>query len=48
MQVMRNLVSNAIKVSPEGGSIFIEISELEDEDAAVVSVADQGPGGRRP
>jgi signal transduction histidine kinase len=41
-QVLDNLVSNAIKYSPEGGPI--EIDATEDHDSAVLSVTDRGRG----
>ena len=41
-QVLRNLVDNAVKYSPEGGLIVVRGEIHEDE--AVVSVADQGVG----
>lgn len=42
MQVMNNLVSNAIKFSPRGGVITVSLTSNDHE--AVVSVTDQGPG----
>lgn len=41
-QVISNLISNAIKYSPEGGQIVIEGQVHADQ--VVVSVSDQGPG----
>lgn len=41
-QDIRNLLNNAMKFSPEGGAIDIDL--CEDEEAAVVTVCDQGPG----
>lgn len=41
-QVVRNLLSNALKVSPTQGTIRIEINVLEEE--LSVRVEDQGPG----
>jgi two-component system sensor histidine kinase GlrK len=40
--VVDNLVSNAIKFTPEGGRVRIELHR--DEDAAVLDVIDDGPG----
>jgi PAS domain S-box-containing protein len=40
--VFSNLISNAIKYSPKGGSVLIEIKS--EEDNWKVSVADNGPG----
>jgi two-component system, sensor histidine kinase len=42
-QVLMNLVSNAIKFSPPGGTVFI-LSTLTPERALKVDVEDQGPG----
>ena len=42
MQVLRNLLDNSVKYSPDGGLIVIRGEVLEDE--VVVSVADQGVG----
>jgi len=41
-QVLRNLVDNAIKYSPEGGLVVVRGEVCEDE--VVISVADQGVG----
>ncbi|MBV9577976.1 MAG: response regulator [Chloroflexi bacterium] len=41
-QVLDNLVSNAIKFSPDGGTIRVELREAVDE--VVLSVADRGMG----
>jgi len=41
-QVLRNVLANAIKFSPEGGDIQLE-AELDEQQARVV-VADRGPG----
>ncbi len=40
--VIDNLVSNAIKYSPEGGKITVKVSSADGE--AIVDVADSGPG----
>jgi PAS domain S-box-containing protein len=42
MQVLGNLVSNAIKYSPDGGTI--KISGRQQKDHIVICVQDQGPG----
>ena len=42
MQVVRNLLSNAVRFSPAGGSV--EISTRRQAGALVVSVSDGGPG----
>jgi signal transduction histidine kinase len=41
-QVVRNLLSNAINFTPEGGEIAVSVKCTKDE--VVVSVADTGPG----
>ncbi len=43
-QVMRNLLDNAIKYSPDGGLIVVRGEIDQDENTAVISVADQGVG----
>ncbi len=43
-QVMNNLVSNAIKYSPQGGSIEVRLRENPADDTAVVYVRDHGIG----
>jgi len=42
-QILLNLVSNATRVSPEGGRIFVEATALEDG-TVEIAVEDQGPG----
>jgi signal transduction histidine kinase len=42
LQVLMNLITNAIRYSPEGGQVWIRL-EREDDLAAVI-VADQGKG----
>ena len=42
LQVMSNLLSNAIKYSPDGGNIYITMTE--NEDRVYVSVKDEGLG----
>lgn len=44
MQVLSNLVSNAIKFSPEGGTITLDVAPAPHEDAALFRVRDDGPG----
>ncbi|MFC4350346.1 CHASE3 domain-containing protein [Fodinicurvata halophila] len=41
-QVMTNLISNAVKYSPEGGSVQVRVKHLEDN--LEIAVHDQGPG----
>ena len=42
LQVLGNLLTNAIKFAPEGGTIAVEVTPLERE--VCFSVADSGPG----
>ena len=42
VQVLNNLISNALKYSPEGGLVRVAISDTEE--GAFVSVTDQGIG----
>jgi NtrC-family two-component system sensor histidine kinase KinB len=41
--VFNNLITNAIKYSPDGGEIFLDAARAE-EDGVEFSIADQGPG----
>src|SRR5690606_16168279 len=41
-QVLANLIGNAVKFTPEGGTITVRVSGKGDE--VVFSVADTGPG----
>jgi signal transduction histidine kinase len=43
-QVLSNLISNAIKYSPQGGTIDITISEDSETGMALLNVRDQGIG----
>lgn len=45
-QVLSNLVANAVKHTPSGGAVTVEVARQNREDGtwAVVSVSDQGPG----
>jgi two-component system sensor histidine kinase QseC len=40
--LLRNLIDNAIRYSPDGGSVHVQAAV--DGDAAVLAVTDQGPG----
>ncbi|MDQ1078505.1 ATP-binding protein [Pseudoroseomonas cervicalis] len=44
MQILCNLMSNAIKFSPVGQSVELHLSLLEEEGLARIAVADRGPG----
>ena len=43
-QVLTNLVSNAIKYSPQGGPVIVTIWEEEAARSIIISVADHGIG----
>jgi PAS domain S-box-containing protein len=43
-QVMYNYVANALKFTPRGGSVTIDVSSREDAGAWRISVSDTGPG----
>lgn len=44
MQVVGNLLSNALKFTPRGGRILLEAVESNGEEEVLVSVSDSGPG----
>ncbi|MBD2841718.1 sensor histidine kinase [Erythrobacter rubeus] len=44
LQVLINLIGNAIAYSPEGSTVTVETRIDEDDGMVAVSVADQGPG----
>jgi signal transduction histidine kinase len=43
-QVLMNLLTNAVKYSPDGGEITVSASHEEERERVVVEVADQGMG----
>ncbi|MEQ9558094.1 MAG: HAMP domain-containing sensor histidine kinase [Rhodospirillales bacterium] len=43
-QVIDNLLDNAIKFSPRGGTIRLGLSEADDGTSVAISVSDEGPG----
>ncbi len=43
-QVLTNLISNAVKFSPSGGTVEISAELREDTQSVLISVRDQGPG----
>lgn len=44
LQVVDNLVSNAIKYSPDGGTVTVTLAADRERRSATLSVADEGPG----
>jgi PAS domain S-box-containing protein len=47
IQVMLNLITNAIKFTPEGGQVSVKVSEyqsVKEKDVIQVAVSDSGPG----
>lgn len=44
VQVLNNLIGNAIKYSPKGGSITVSARTTEDKEGIEICVADTGPG----
>jgi PAS domain S-box-containing protein len=43
-QVVNNLVSNAVKYTPSGGRIAVDVRTAPDDDVAIIQVADNGIG----
>ena len=43
-QVLENLLENAVKFSPPGGTIRIALADLPSKGTVLLSVADEGPG----
>jgi two-component system, OmpR family, sensor histidine kinase VicK len=43
-QILQNLVSNAIKYSPEGGEVRILINDEPETDSVLIGVRDRGTG----
>lgn len=44
VQLVVNLLSNAAKFSPAGSTVTVKVGPVPGEDAAMISVTDQGPG----
>ncbi len=44
LQILLNLISNAIRYAPEGSQIWLRLEEGDDGQLATIIVADQGPG----
>lgn len=42
--LLRNLIDNAIKYTPAGGTVDVSVSRAEGDDALVLAVEDSGPG----
>ncbi|MBK05535.1 MAG: hypothetical protein CL920_07925 [Deltaproteobacteria bacterium] len=43
-QVVNNILQNAIRYSPEGGTVSVDVHYDEDEDMMCLEISDQGPG----
>jgi signal transduction histidine kinase len=43
-RVLRNLLDNALRHTPPGGLVQVQVQELEDEGLSAISVDDSGPG----
>ena len=43
-QILMNLLSNAVKFTPVGGSVYLKVCYLDDEEKLLISVNDTGKG----